>query len=384
MSVNSDKKRQSEPIPTIRSTRIRRVVNRLIDELTPIRLATEVDEQFDLFNGIGRGTKYDRKIGYVPPQTEIDDYIAFDSITQHVLVKFKYTHAAAFTHREPSPQVMLEEEYQWYPYCALRLQFMEMRSGHELEAIVNNFEERIFELKNGQIPPHRQLPSHPPMEILWGLERKCILEFNFLFDIEMPFVGFIPQIGRVNDCSFGEHEMIIFKVRSVQFPVAVFGYGMTTLDSLEKSLKKMMTKGANDSDRLYALDLINTISDFVNNRRRLIGMVTTKYTGAQIDEADAAGTLLKITGGDLPLTDYGRQSAITQPMLQEYLRKLPRGMHYILPPFGVRTDSDSIYQPEADGSNVIKTINDILAFSDVADYYADQRRDELRGYPRRP
>ncbi len=114
-----------------------------------------------------------RRVGYEPARhcIEIDDYRAFDPITQHALIKFKFTHIAAFTHGEPCPQEILEDEYLDCSILRYNLEVQDLNLTLLSIIVLDNILKKLDAYLSQTTTP----PNTPSMAILNRLKRKCTL-----------------------------------------------------------------------------------------------------------------------------------------------------------------------------------------------------------------
>lgn len=313
----------SEPA-IMRSGRRSRPVERLVDTMGPrSRLRVEREALFYGPDGLGLSKQrqsYTRPLGSTAPRSEIEDYIAYDPVTHHVLVQYK-------NHDTDSDELICE----WYPDIALKINYLEMQPGPELNIILLDLRQKIEHFRN-----------EPQMlnAKLQGLEKKSIIDFRCKFASRKPFVGYIPKITDAKHVYSGK-EMIVFEAMSddSQYRDITRGYGMTDLDSLTTALQQRIQKSNEDA---YAEHVLEALITFVDKSRRqidddILRDYFTDFNRAEHEKIYAPGTaeykkivhdLGEIMGKEytLEVTDDERHS-ISDARIHTYLaiqRSAPR------------------------------------------------------------
>lgn len=199
------------------------------------------------------------------PLHEIEDYIAYDHLSHHVLVKFKGTHPT------------LADKYEWQPALSLIYNFSKMKGTGIKDGLINELTQRVrywFDqnLKNGY---EIMIGDEPRLyENLLNLPLNPITDYGFDYDASTPFTGYIPAFNQFDDSSsehamvYNRSEMLVFCVRPRDNPSKLI-FGLTDYLSLKGMLLSRMLNAANPQ---YYKNIYDKMENFVDSRRRQIQM----------------------------------------------------------------------------------------------------------------
>ena len=196
----------------------------------------------------------------------IEDYIAYDHISHHVLVKFEGDFSS------------IEAKYEWQPSLSLIYNFSNMKDSGDL-----NKESLIHEL-TGRVRHHfvKNLESDGELNVecdddelrdrLLILQLNPITDYGFEYHATTPFTGYIPafspfhHLESEDSAAYDDSEMLVYCVHPRGKPDQHM-FGVTDYLSLKQVLLFRLYTSENPD---YYLNIYNKMENFVESKRRNI------------------------------------------------------------------------------------------------------------------